>query len=180
MDLNYTVDFMVVIWLLFKLGLGVIIGLIWKEFIQKYLYYIVIILDSLIGFNKIRGDWKATFKYLDDNSQIVDYIEIIRLYCIFNIVVGRIIPHKLNGDRARELSKKYPLRLMGKIVDRTHLTGTWYHPNKTFNFYGSFQLTISPANSTMNGKWIGFNTERIVDCDQWHWEKIENNDKKSK
>ncbi len=175
----YTINIISLFWLLVKFGLGIIIGLIWKEFIQKYIYFIIIWLDPLFGFNEIRGEWKAIFKYLNDKEEIIDYVEVVKLYCVSNVVVGRMIPHDLNGKRAKELSSKFPLRVIGKIVDRTHLTGTWYHPNKSFNFYGSFQLTISPANTMMKGKWIGFNTERIVDCDQWHWEKIENNDKKN-
>ena len=163
-----------IFWGIVKLLIGFAIGFIFKDYIKEKLYFIVIALSRILGRrSRLNGLWLANFKYPDITSdKLIVYNEVIHLYCVFNFVVGIIVPHKQNGARAKELSSKKPLRLMGVIKDNTHFTGSWYHPEENFSYYGSFQLTISPNNKIMNGRWLGFNTKRDISCNEWKWEKI--------
>jgi hypothetical protein len=168
------------VWTIIKVAVGFIVGFIFKDYIKEKLYFIVIILSKVFGRrSKVKGLWLASFKYpdvLDDSGELITYHEVVRLYSAFNFVVGVIVPHDQNGERAAELSNRTPLRVLGSIKDNSHFTGNWYHPEDNFNFYGAFQLNILPSNIQMNGRWIGFNTSRNIGCNEWVWKKIQDSE----
>jgi hypothetical protein len=176
-----------VTWILSKLFffiIGSILTFIYKDTIKKKFYKVIIWLSNLFGSSDshIRGEWKATFKYPKrdymsedtscDSDGLVTIDEIIKIYQFSNYIVGEIIPSYSNShDRNVE---KDTLRITGKFIKgTTHITGSWFHPSEKQDFHGAFQLDVSPSNQEMEGRWIGFNSSREVECNKWIWKKIE-------
>lgn len=173
-------------WVLTKilfLIIGAVLGLLYRDFIKRKLYKLIILLSKIFGNgSNIKGVWKATFKYPKRNLESVDtscneatlddFTEIIQIYEFSNFVIGEIIPSDLNTPE-RNVDKN-KLRIIGKFIKgTTHITGNWFHPKEKQNYHGAFQLDLLPCNRKMKGRWIGFNSKRNVDCNEWVWEKID-------
>ena len=73
-----------------------------------------------------------------------------------------------------ELGHSRSLRIIGRIVNNSFVTGTWFHRNNNSDHHGAFQLTIQPNKLKMIGKWVGFTSVNmaIINCEEWNWDKV--------
>jgi len=166
------------IYLIFKIILGAIIttliGALWRENILKF-FSVLVILISKIKFSKkdVEGTWEATFTYKNYETKKNDsYIEKIQIYSVLNMIVGKVFYRIQNNKIDSKITyKSKPVRVIGRLIDNNHISGTWYHPDKEIKTFGSFQLTINHNRSKLVGKWIGFNRDNKSICSNWVWNK---------
>src|SRR5262245_38784396 len=62
-------------------------------------------------------------------------------------------------------------RLSCRLVSGIFLTGTYEDLRGGRSFVGAFQLALHPAQTTMSGKWIGFDMRNRVLSGPWHWRR---------
>ncbi|HEX2092804.1 MAG TPA: toll/interleukin-1 receptor domain-containing protein [Longimicrobiaceae bacterium] len=62
-------------------------------------------------------------------------------------------------------------RLSCRLVSGIFLTGTYEDRRGGRSFVGAFQLALHPAQTTMAGKWIGFDMRNRVQSGSWHWRR---------
>ena len=59
----------------------------------------------------------------------------------------------------------------GTLNSQRFLTGTWGDIEKGTTYHGAFQLRISPKWDTMEGIWIGFDTDSSFKSGKWQWKR---------
>ena len=155
----------------FPLKSGKINLFLFKNFIVKRFYLLAIFISRLLALfgikHNIAGSWNATFAYCNTRIQNAPrelITEKIKLYILFDYVIG--IYDELGHSRS--------LRIIGRIVNNSFVTGTWFHRNNNSDHHGAFQLTIQPNKLKMIGKWVGFTSVNmaIINCEEWNWDKV--------
>jgi hypothetical protein len=53
-------------------------------------------------------------------------------------------------------------------IDRNLITGKWFGPNKAA-YYGACQLIVDPTFSRIEGKWVGFRSNFVIETGPWEW-----------
>jgi hypothetical protein len=92
---------------------------------------------------------------------------------LLGAIVGRIVPHLSNHEKAREVEHEKPLRIRGSIKDNRFFTGVWFHPNRRNHHHGAFDLLIEESNDHMQGIWLGYSKSRnAIESGIWEWTRL--------
>jgi hypothetical protein len=119
----------------------------------------------------IKGRWKATFYYGDDETP---HNELIQISILLGSVVGHVLSHPDGHDQGSKNNRFIPLRLRGNIKDNRYFTGVWFHPHSRSRHHGAFELLIDVSNTAMSGVWLGYNEKHnVVASGRWVWVRID-------
>jgi len=119
----------------------------------------------------IAGLWKATYY---SGKPVSPHTQVVELSSFFGLVVGRVVPHKLNDDFTRKYEKLRPLRVRGTVARGKRFTGVWFHIDRRALHHGAFDLIIRESNRHMDGQWLGFyEPKSAVETGKWEWERVE-------
>ena len=82
-----------------------------------------------------------------------------------------IIKQKGNRIQATFYSGEHKYNVEGSISPQRFLTGIWGDVDNGNTYHGSFQLRISPKWDTMEGVWLGFDTDSGFKSGKWQWKR---------
>lgn len=114
------------------------------------------------------GVWHSVYNYTSSSkpgSFTSEYD--VKIQSIGNQVIMQSIPNDY-GDYV----------LIRATQDDRVLTGTWHEqtspkgPYKGAAYYGAIQLVISEDGNSIDGKWVGFDRQMNVRCDNWKLTRI--------
>lgn len=129
-------------------------------------YLLTWVFGGVIKYNKgIKGIWLTKYQYSSKGVQK----EEINYFLIKQF--GKYV-------LAKSLETS-PYKIRGKLDAKSFLTGTWImKTSDNREYHGSFQLTIAPQGTELNGKWLGFNSKYEIMTGDWHWELVTRNSTK--
>ena len=148
---------------------GIVVTLLLSEPLKERLAPLVLRLGSKKE-EGVTGRWLATFGH---GIPEVEYLEVIEISLLFGLVVGRIVPHRLNQGAAKRVAESRPVRVKGTITNNRHFTGTWLHPERRSHHRGAFDLIIRQNNVHMQGMWLGYSeTNNVIQTGRWEWRRL--------
>ncbi|HEX2294386.1 MAG TPA: hypothetical protein VHN37_03665 [Actinomycetota bacterium] len=80
---------------------------------------------------------------------------------------------KGDGKSSAPIPKRFEYRVSGSVNGEGLVEGTWRSTRKHANYYGHFQLYLSHAGTSLEGKWMGNAEGNRVRMGIWRWDSID-------
>ena len=104
-----------------------------------------------------RGIWECCYRY--QAGGVLRYEQqLMRLYQVGTFVVVRNVKYQ---------SHKH--RLTGRLDSSLYLTGRWENMSEGEIWHGTYQFVLHTDGRKMRGKWLGFNSNAVVQQGPWVW-----------
>jgi hypothetical protein len=81
-----------------------------------------------------------------------------------------------SGIRGKSLKRAEGSSLsLDLALDHSVLSGTWaeYTPAQQRTYHGTCQLILNAPGDVLEGKWLGFRSDDLVEVGPWHWRRLD-------
>ena len=113
-----------------------------------------------VGRRKVKGIWLAQFDVVSQGEP-----KTIRHIVKINQFGSFCFGKSVHGDKPHN-------KFNGKLLHEQYFTGVWKNSGYADAYSGSFQFFLTPSGDEMNGQWLGYNRENIVQNGQWTWRRL--------
>lgn len=142
---------------------GIFLSVVFQLIVQEPIHFILLRFIRGILPHKprgVQGIWEGRYRY-PSKGELTYENQLMVLKQVGPFVIGNNLSQEAHVHR-----------LNGRIQGETFLTGTWENISEGEMYHGAYQFVLSYKGSKMKGRWIGFDSNNVIQNGPWSWKLL--------